>query len=110
VTVAAVEGWLGGGGAPAADWRQQVGEKLHSVQVKLSRGLQGSDDVWGGDSALTRRSAAVGVCGGDAPGRDWRGERVGELRGVKSELLAGLIWGGEGRRGGFDGEVELAGV
>jgi hypothetical protein len=52
---------------------------------------------------VTRRSAAVCVSGGDASVKDWRGERVGELRGTKSELLAGLIWGGEGRRSEFDG-------
>ena len=35
---------------------------------------------------------------------------MGELRGAKAELLAGLIWGGEGRRSEFNGEFEFAGV
>ena len=45
------EGWLVDGSAPVGDRRRQVGEKLHGVLVKLSRGLKGSEDVWGGDSA-----------------------------------------------------------
>ena len=45
------EGWLVDGSAPVGDRRRQVGEKLHRVPVKLSRGLKGSEDVWGGDSA-----------------------------------------------------------
>ena len=35
---------------------------------------------------------------------------MGELRGAKAELLAGLIWGGEGRRSEFNGEFEFADV
>ena len=42
---------LVGGSAPVGNRRRQVGEKLHGVPVKLSRGLKGSEDVWGGDSA-----------------------------------------------------------
>ena len=39
-----------------------------------------------------------------------RGGGVGELRQDTAELLVRSIEGGEGRRRGFDGEVELAGV
>ena len=38
---------------------------------------------------ITRRSAAVGVSGGDAPVKDWRKERVGELRGGEAMLARG---------------------
>ena len=38
---------------------------------------------------VTRRSAAVGVSGGDAPVKDWRKERVGELRGGEAMLARG---------------------
>ena len=33
----------GGGGAPAADWRQQVGEKPHGSKVKLLGWLGGAE-------------------------------------------------------------------
>ena len=42
---------LVGGSAPVGNRRRQVGEKLHGIPVKLSKGLKGSQDVWGGDSA-----------------------------------------------------------
>ena len=39
-----------------------------------------------------------------------RGEVARELRGSEAERLVRSIKGGEGRRNGFDGEVELVGA
>ena len=63
-----------------------------------------------------RASTASGGCWSSGSGGDvvpvgiGRGRGVGELRQDTAELLVRSIEGGEGRRRGFDGEVELAGV
>ena len=61
-------------------------------------------------SAASRAAAELGYDDEGVPMVKGGREGAGELRGVDSKLLAGLIWGGEGRRSGFDGEGELAGV
>ena len=66
--------------------------------------------VGGGRSTADRDAAAEALIGGDAPVVDGRREVVGKMREGEAELLVRSIEGGERRRRGFDGEVELVGA
>ena len=63
---------------------------------------------WGGDGE--RRRLGLGYGGGVVPVGFGRGGEVGELRGAKAELLAGLIWAERLWRRGSTAGLWLAGV
>ena len=57
----------GGGGAPAADWRQQVGKKPHGSKVKLLGWLGGAEQYWNDGSTASRAAAELGYGDEGAP-------------------------------------------
>ena len=56
-------------------------------------------------SAASRAAAELGYDDEGVPMVKGGREGAGELCGVESKLLAGLIWGGEWQRRGFDGDL-----
>ena len=84
--------------------------ELHGCKAHLWVVLGCREGLGGGGSTEQGGSAAEANDGEGAPVRIGRGEVVWELRGVKAQLMVGSIEDGEGRRSGFDGESELAGV
>jgi len=71
-------------------------------------GAREEDRSYGVDGE--QRLVELGYGGGVVPVGIGQGGGVGELHQDTAELLVRSIEGGEGRRRGFDGEVELAGV
>ena len=71
-------------------------------------GAREEDRSYGVDGE--QRLVELGYGGGVVPVGIGQGGGVGELCQDTAELLVRSIEGGEGRRRGFDGEVELAGV
>ena len=100
VTVAAAEGWLSGGGAPATDWRgERAGElerllahqKVPEVGVGVARsGLSAA--------ARARRRRVMAVGGGPVRGSGRGGAE--ETQGTKGVRFKGLIGEVEVRGGG----------
>ena len=70
-----------------------MGEKPHGSKVKLLEWLGGAEQYWNDGSTASRAAAVLGLRRRGVPVRIGRGGEVGELRGAKAELLAGLIWG-----------------
>ena len=85
-------------------------EELKGTEAKLWVPLVREEMAGGGRSTAGRDAVAEALVGGGAPVVDGRREVVGKMREGETELLVRSIEGGERRRRGFDGEVELAGV
>ena len=96
------EGVVGGEGKEA--WELK-GSKPHLLVLEIGVGVSCSGGATraGGSAAEVQRRRGFLVSSG-------RGEVARELRGSEAERLVTSIEGGEGRRRGFDGEGELAGV
>jgi len=96
------EGVVGGEGKEASELHQV---KAHLLMLGIGVGVScsGGATQAGGSAAEVQRRRGFLVSFG-------RGEVARELREDEAELVVGLIEGGEGRRRGFDGEGEPAGV
>ena len=98
MTVAAAEGWLSGGGAPATDWRGERAGELERLLAHQKVPEVGVGVARSGLSAVARARRRRVVAGGGGPVmRSGRGGAE-ETQGTKGVRFKGLI-----------GEVEVRG-
>ena len=81
----------GGGGAPVRRRGEDGAREIERLQAHQKVPEIGVGVTRSGLSAAARARRRRVVAVGSGPVRDWRGERVGELRGVEAKLDVGSI-------------------
>ena len=96
----------GGGPFPGEFGRRRRGRRGGTARGGHALPLGGLHWGWGRPEGDRRLGAGPAAGGGAAPAVRGGGEQVWELHGAMRKLSWGSIWVKEGRRRGFDGELE----
>ena len=100
MTVAAAEGWLSGGGAPATDWRGERAGELERLLAHQKVPEVGVGVARSGLSAAARARRRRVVAGGGGPVRESGRGGAEETQGTKGFRFNGLTGEVEVRGGG----------